>query len=163
MNRCTLTALVGSTLVMIAAVQSARADVIARYECSVAGFYSQEPIGDRPDHNLAAQDYVCVGVEGLLKGAVYSASNVVEWDGPKATMVIGSGVHRIPGGRLVTQLTEGSAQAVMKDGKPVGVESSGKGMVKFASGSFAGLNGKTVRFVTKPVNPIRFNLEFTVD
>lgn len=64
-----------------------------------------------------AQDYVCVGVEGLLKGAVYYASNVVEWDGPKATMVMGGGVHRIPGGRLVTQLTEGSAKAVMKDGK----------------------------------------------
>ena len=162
MNRCTLTALVGSTLVMIA-VQPARADAIARYECSLAGFFTQEPIGDHPDHNLVAQDYVCVGVEGLLKGAVYSASNVVEWEGPKATMVIGGGVHRIPGGRLVTQLTEGSAQAVMKDGKLVGVESLGKGIVKFASGPFAGLNGKTVGFVTKPINPIRFNLEFTAD
>ncbi len=162
MNRCTLTGLVGASLVMIA-FQPARADVIARYECSLAGFFTQEPIGDRPDHNLVAQDYVCVGVEGVLKGAVYSASNVVEWDGPKATMLIGSGVHRIPGGRLITQLTEGSAQAVMKDGKPVGVASSGKGLIKFASGPFAGLNGKTVQFATKPINPIRFDLEFRAD
>ena len=162
MNRCTLPALVGSTLVMMA-FQPARADMLARYECSIAGFVTQEPIGDRPDHNLVAQDYVCVGVEGALKGAVYSASNVVEWDGPKATMVLGGGVHRIPGGRLVTQLAEGAAQAVIKDGRVVGVESSGKGRIKFASGQFAALNGKTVHFVTTPINPIRFNLEFSAD
>ncbi len=163
MNRRTAAMLVGAALCVAAVSQPARADMIARYECSTAGFYSQEPIGDRPDHNLVAQDYVCVGVDGPLKGAVYSASNAVEWDGPKATIVFGGGVHRIPGGRLVTQLIEGSAQAVMKDGKPVGVESSGKGIVKFASGPYAGLSGKTVRFVTTSVNPIRFNLEFTVD
>lgn len=163
MNRHVPTMLAGATLCVVAASQPARADMIARYECSTAGFYSQEPIGDRPDHNLVTQDYVCVGVDGLLKGAVYSASNAVVWDGPKATIVSGGGVHRIPGGRLVTQLVEGSAQAVMKDGKPVGVESSGKGIVKFASGAFAALNGKTVRFVTTPINPIRFNLEFTAD
>jgi len=156
-------ALVGAALGVIAVSQPVRADVIARYECSTAGFYSQEPIGDRPDHNLVVQDYVCVGVEGLLKGAVYSASNAVEWDGPKAAIVFGGGVHRIPGGRVVTQLIEGSAQAVMKDGKPVGVESSGKGLVKFASGPYAALSGKTVRFVTTTINPIRFTLEFTTE
>lgn len=162
MSRRIHTALVGAALGVIVA-QPARADVIARYECSTVGFYSQEPIGDRPDHNLVTQDYVCVGADGLLKGAVYSASNAVEWDGSKATMVFGGGVHRIPGGRVVTQLVEGSAQAVMKDGKPVGVESSGKAIVKFASGPYAGLSGRTIRFVTTPVNPIRFNLEFTAD
>jgi hypothetical protein len=163
MNRHTVTTLVGAALCVAAVSLPARADVIARYECSTAGFYSQEPIGDRPDHNLVTQDYVCVGVDGLLKGAVYSASNAVEWDGPKATIVFGGGVHRIPGGRVVTQLIEGSAHAVMKDGKPVGVESSGKGIVKFASGSYAGLSGKTVRFTTATINPIRFSLEFTAD
>ena len=156
-------ALISATLGTIVVSQPVRADMIARYECSTAGFYSQEPIGDHPDHNLVAQDYVCVGIDGLLKGAVYSASNAVEWDGPKGAIVFGGGVHRIPGGRLVTQLIEGSAKPVMKDGKPVGVESSGKGTVKFASGLYAGLTGKTVRFVTTPVNPIRFNLEFTAD
>ncbi|BAR55162.1 hypothetical protein ACVIWV_000268 [Bradyrhizobium diazoefficiens] len=163
MNKRTVITLIGAAFGLIAVSQPARADMIARYECSTAGFYSQEPIGDRPDHNLVTQDYVCVGVDGLLKGAVYSASNAVEWDGPKATIVFGGGVHRIPGGRLVTQLIEGSAQAVMKDGKPIGVESSGKGIVKFGSGPFAGLSGKSVKFVTTPVNPIRFNLEFTAD
>jgi len=163
MKKRSVTVLVGAALGVIAVSQPVRADLIARYECSIAGFYSQEPIGDRPDHNLVVQDYVCVGVDGLLKGAVYSASNTAEWDGPKAAIVFGGGVHRIPGGRVVTQFIEGTAQAVTKDGRPVGVESSGKGIVKFASGPYAGLNGKTVRFVTTAINPIRFNLEFTTE
>lgn len=157
------TTILGAALGMIAMSGPARADIIARYECNIAGFFTQEPLGDRPDHNLVTQDYVCTGVDGLLKGAVYSASNVVEWDGPKGAMVIGGGVHRIPGSRAVTQLVEGSVHAIMKDGKPVGVESSGKGIIKLASGAFAGLNGKTVKFVTTPVSPIRFNLEFSAD
>jgi hypothetical protein len=156
-------AFIGATLGAIVVSEPVRADMIARYECSTAGFFSQEPIGDRSDHNLSAQDYVCVGVEGMLKGAVYSASNVVDWDGSKGTIVIGGGVHRLPGSRLVTQLTEGTVQTVMKDGKPVGAASSGKGIVRFSSGAFAALNGKAVHFVTTPLNPIRFNLEFTAD
>ena len=163
MNKRFVATIVGAAFAIVAACQPARADMIGRYECSISGFYSQEPIGDRPDHTLMAQDYVCVGVEGLLKGAVYSAANAIEWDGPKGTIVFGGGMHRIPGGRLVTQLVEGTAQATVKDGRPVGVESSGRGVVKFASGSFAGLNGKSVKFSTTPVNPIRFNLEFTSD
>ncbi len=49
----------------------------------------------------------------------------------------------------------------MKDGKLIGNEASGKGIVKFASGAFAAPSSKTIKFVTKPVNPIRFNVEFT--
>jgi hypothetical protein len=49
----------------------------------------------------------------------------------------------------------------MKDGKFVGNETSGKGIIKFASGPFAALSGKTIKFVTEPVNPIRFTVEFT--
>jgi hypothetical protein len=135
--------------------------MIARYECGVVGFPSQEPIGDRADHNLSTVEYSCVGVDGLLKGAVYTASNTVEWDGPRGTFLIGGGVHRIPGGRAVTQMIGATASVVLKEGRVVGIESSGTGIVKFASGSFAALSGKTVKFVTKPVNPIRFTVEFT--
>jgi hypothetical protein len=163
MTKRSIVTLAGAALCVIATGELARADMIARYECSTVGFFSQEPLGDRADHNLSAQDYACVGVDGLLKGAVYSASNVVEWDGAKGSIMLGGGVHRIPGGRVVTELTEGAASAVTKEGKPVGVASSGKGIVRFASGAFAGLNGKTVRFTTTPINPIRFNLEFTTD
>ena len=145
----------------IATGSLARADTIARYECAVVGLPSPEPIGDRPDHNLLTVEYSCVGVDGLLKGAVYTASNTVEWDGPKGTFLVGTGIHRIPGGRAVMQMTEGTASVVMKDGKPVGNETSGKGIIKFASGTFAALSGKTVKFVTTPVNPIRFTVELT--
>jgi hypothetical protein len=141
--------------------QVACADTIARYECAVVGFPSQEPIGDRADHTLSTVEYSCVGVDGLLKGAVYTASNTIEWDGPKGTFLIGGGVHRIPGGRAVTQMIEATASVVMKDGRAVGTETSGRGIIKFASGSFAALSGKTIKFVTKPVNPIRFTIEFT--
>lgn len=139
----------------------ARADTIAHYECAVVGFPSPELIGDRPDHSLMTVEYSCVGVDGLLKGVVYTASNTVEWDGPKGTFLVGTGIHRIPGGRAVMQLTEGTAAVVTKDGKPVGNETSGKGVVKFASGPLAALSGKTIKFVTKPVNPIRFTVELT--
>lgn len=84
---------------VIAAASLARADTIAHYECAVVGFPSPELVGDRPDHSLLTVEYSCVGVDGLLKGAVYTASNTVEWDGPKGTFLTGSGVHRIPGGR----------------------------------------------------------------
>jgi hypothetical protein len=79
----------------------------------------------------------------------------------KGTFLIGSGVHRLPGRRAVMQMIEGTASTVMKDGKFVGNETSGKGIIKFASGPFAALSGKTIKFVTEPVNPIRFTVEFT--
>jgi hypothetical protein len=48
----------------------------------------------------------------------------------------------------------------MKDGKPIGAESTGKTVFKFASGSLAALSGRTVNFTTKPVGLGRFELEF---
>ncbi|MBX9645741.1 MAG: hypothetical protein K2X57_01635 [Xanthobacteraceae bacterium] len=150
-----------SMLGLIATGSLAHSDTIAHYECSVIGLPGPEPIGDRPDHSLLTVEYSCVGIDGLLKGAVYTASNTVEWDGPKGTFLVGGGMHRIPGGRAVMQMVEGTASAVMKDGKLVGNQTSGKTIVKFASGPFAALSGKTIRFVTTPMNPVRFAIEFT--
>lgn len=152
-----------SILAMLIGTQTARADILARYECSMVDFFTQEPMGDRPDHNLSLLQYSCVGVDGLLKGVLYSGSNTVEWDGLKGKIIVGGGIHRIPGGRLVTELTEGSVVAVMKDGKLIGNESSGKGIVKLAAGPFAPLNGKTVKFSTTPISPIRWTLELTAE
>lgn len=159
--RTTILMLACSILAATATGSAARADMIAHYECAVVGFPFPDPVGDRPDHNLLTVEYSCLGTEGMLKGAVYTASNTVEWDGPKGTFLIGGGVHRIPGGRAVTQATEGTASPVMRDGKPVGNETSGKGIIKFASGSLAALAGKTIHFVTKPISPIRFTIDFT--
>ena len=61
------------------------------------------------------------------------------------------------------ELTEGVASVVMKDGRFVGNEASDKGIVKFASGSFAALNGKQVKFTSTPISPIRFALELTTE
>ncbi|WP_366526267.1 hypothetical protein [Bradyrhizobium sp.] len=49
----------------------------------------------------------------------------------------------------------------MKDGKPVGVAGSGTVAVKFASGAFAALSGKTIKLIVKPAGPNRFEQELT--
>lgn len=152
-----------SALAVIVATHMAHADSIARYECNVVNFPTQEPIGDRPDHTLSVLEYSCLASDGALKGALYTGSNTVEWDGPKGRIVVGGGVHRLPGGRAITELSEGVASIVMKDGKFVGNAAEGKGVVKYAGGAFATLNGKPVKFTSTPVSPIRFVLEMTTE
>ena len=96
-----------------------------------------------------------------MKGAVYTGSNISEWDGPQGTFLSAGGIYRAPGGLAVTQLMEGTGSVIMKDGKPVGAETSGKTIFKFASGTLAALSGKTVKFVSQPTGAGRFNLELT--
>jgi hypothetical protein len=52
------------------------------------------------------------------------------------------------------QMIEGSASTVMKDGKFVGNETSGKGIIKFASGPFAALSGKTIKHRAGEPDPV---------
>jgi len=124
----------------------ALADTIGRYECSVIGALAQEPIGDRNEHT---------------KGAVNTGISISEWDGPKGTYLASIGLHRAPGGFAIGQLLEGTGSIVMKDGKVVGSEGSGKTLFKFASGTLAAISGKTVKWTSKPVGLGRFELEFT--
>ncbi|MCP3460555.1 hypothetical protein [Bradyrhizobium sp. CCGUVB23] len=49
----------------------------------------------------------------------------------------------------------------MKDGIPSGIATSGRALVKFASGSLIAVSGKTLIFSTKSTGPNRFDLEFT--
>jgi hypothetical protein len=72
-----------------------------------------------------------------------------------------STTHRVPGGLAVGQLLEGSGSIVMKDRKPLGKDASGKAMIKFASGALASLSGKTLKWVSKPTGPNRFEQEYT--
>jgi len=150
-----------SVLSLIGAVEAAHSDIIGRYECNVLGVSTPEPIGDRPGHGLAQYQYSCVGVEGLLKGAVYSAMNVSEWDGPNGKLILVGGVHRTPGGLAVTQMQEGAVTIEMKDGKAVGLTGSGKAIIKFASGTLAGLSGKTLKFANKSIGFNRFDIEWS--
>ena len=99
-------------------------------------------------------------MDGLLKGAVYSASNIGEWDGPQGTFLLAGGIHRIAGGFAVSQLLEGTGSVIMKDGKPVGAIGSGKAVFKFASGTLAALSGKTFKFANKSIGLNWFELEF---
>jgi hypothetical protein len=139
----------------------ALADTIGRYECSVIGALAQEPIGDRNEHTMVSVQYSCVGTDGLLNGAVNTGISISEWDGPKGTYLASIGLHRAPGGFAIGQLLEGTGSIVMKDGKVVGSEGSGKTLFKFASGTLAAISGKTVKWTSKPVGLGRFELEFT--
>ena len=152
-----------STLGLVNASGFALAETVGRYECSVVGAASQDPIGDKDGHRITGVQYSCSGVEGLVKGAVYSGSSTSEWDGPQGTYLSGGGTVRAAGGLAVTQITEGKGSAVMKDGKPAGSESSGKALFKFASGTLAALSGKMVRWETKPMGFGLFSIELTGD
>jgi len=150
-----------SALGLIGAGGFALADTIARYECNVIGTATPEPLGDRNGHGVLAVQYSCFAVDGVMKGAVFTGTNVTEWDGPKATYLFSGGVHRLAGGIAVSQGTEGTGSIVMKDGKPIGFETSGKAAFKFASGTIAALSGKAFSLVTKPIGLGRFTLELT--
>jgi hypothetical protein len=149
-----------AALSLIGSSGLALAETIGRYECSIVGTISQEPIGDRDGHRLMSFQFSFFGVDGLLKGAVYTASSVSEWDGSQGTYLFTAGVHRAPGGLAVTQLTEGTGSVVMKDGKPAGTESSGKATFRFASGTLATISGKAVKFTSKTTGVGQFSLEF---
>lgn len=152
-----------STLCSIIGSEVALADSIGRWECSVVGTVSQEPIGDRDGHRLVSFQYSCFGVDGLLKDTVYTAFGVSEWDGPQGKFLSAGGIVRAPGTLAVTQITEATASAIMKDGKPAGNHTSGKAQFSFASGLLATLSGKTVKFESKPAGAGRFTIEVTAD
>ncbi len=163
MSKRFIVTVVCSALGLISASGFALAETVGRYECSVVGAVSQEPIADRDGHQLTSLQYSCFGVEGMLKGAVYTGSSISEWNGPQGTYLSAGGIVRASGGLAVTQLTEGTGSVVMKDGKPAGREASGKALFKFASGTLAALSGKTVKFETKPTGVGRFSIELTAD
>ena len=163
MNKRIIITVACSTLGLVNASGFALAETIGRFECSIVGTASQDPIGDKDGHRLTTAQYSCLGVEGLLKGALYTGSATSEWDGSQVTYFTGGGIIRTPGGLAVTELTGGTGSAIMKDGKPVGSEASGKGLFKFASGTIAALSGKADRWQVKPAGFNRFNLELATD
>jgi hypothetical protein len=142
MNKRFIVAVVYSSLSLISASGVAMAETIGRFECSVVGPVSQEAIGDRDGHRIITVQYSCLGVDGLMKGALYSGLSTSEWDGSQGKYYTGGGTVRAVGGLAVTLLTEGVGSAIMKDGKPAGSEASGKGVFKFASGTLAALSGR---------------------
>jgi hypothetical protein len=138
-----------TTIGLMSSTGFVSADPLGRYECNIVGNGNPEPVGDRAGHALVNMQYVCRGVEGLVKGAVFSANGVTEWDGPKGTFLLAGGTHRVAGGFAVTSLIQGTALVIMKDDKPVGMTSAGTASVKFATGALSALAGKTYKFATQ--------------
>lgn len=138
----------------------ALADAIGKYECNVVGSNAPEPLGDRNGHGLVSYQFSCVGVDGLLKGAVYSAIHVSEWDGPQGKFLLAGGVHRMAGGFAVTRMQEGTGSIIIQDGKPVGSTSSGTAMFSLGSGTLSALSGRPAKFKSKSAGYGRFVLEF---
>ncbi len=163
MNKHLLVTALCSTLGLISASGFALAETVGRYECNIVGAINQDPFGDRDGHVLRSVQYSCLGVQGMLKDAVYTGVSVSEWDGPKGTYLSGGGIVRAPGGLAVSQITEGTGTVVMKDGKPIGAESSGKSLYKLGTGTLAGLSGKLVRFESKPTGVGRFSIDVMTD
>ncbi len=161
MSKRLIGTLLCSALGLLGASGFAQAEGIGRYECNVVGLASIDAVGDREGHQLSSFQFSCFGVDGILKGAVYTASTVSEWDGPQMTQLLTGGVHRAPGGLAVTQMMVGTGSMISKDGKPAGWETHGKALIKFASGTLAGLAGKTVSYNSKATGPNRFTIEFT--
>jgi hypothetical protein len=156
-----LALVVCSALGLVATSGTARADVIARYDCNIVGTLGQEPIGDRPGHMLVSFQYSCYGIDGLMKGALYTASIASEWENQKGNYLYGVGIHRTTDSYAVVQLTEGAGAVVMKAGMPAVSEASGKVVFKLASGRFSGLAGKTVNFTARLSEPGHFIYELT--
>ncbi|WP_050425802.1 hypothetical protein [Bradyrhizobium tropiciagri] len=97
MGKHFIVTVVYSTLSLIVASGVAQAETVGRYECSVIGAASHDVIGG-DWHLLRSLQYSCFGVEGLLKGAVYTGSSISEWDGLQGTYLSAGGVVRAPGG-----------------------------------------------------------------
>jgi hypothetical protein len=151
------------TVASMGVTQEAAAQISAQLECQYVGVASREPIGDRDGHMLGTSSYSCRVVTGPLKGAVYTGNNVTEWDGPTGIYVSGSSVHRMAGGILVSTITGGTLDYIMKDGKPVGVISNGTGRNAIASGPGTPFAGKSFKFSSKTTGLNQFNIDVTYD
>jgi hypothetical protein len=160
MFRKRLATALACSVVGLCASGFALADTIGKYECNVVGSNAPEPLGDRTGHGLVSYQFSCVGMDGLLKGAVYSAVHVSEWDGGQGKFLLAGGVHRTAGGHAVTQMLEGTGSLIMQDGKPVGSIGSGTAIFNLGSGTLSSLSGKKTKFTAKTIAPGRFVLEF---
>jgi hypothetical protein len=136
------------------------ADAIGRYDCNVLGSNAPEPLGDRTGHGVVSYQFSCVGVDGLLKGAVYSAIHISEWDGTQGKFLLAGGVHRTGNGFAVTRMQEGTGSIIVQDGKPVGTTSSGTAIFNLGSGTLSSLSGRPAKFKSRSVGYGRFVLEF---
>ena len=90
-------------------------------------------------------------------------SSISEWDGTVGKYLSDGGIIRAPGSFAVVQIIDGTASVAVRDGKYDGVNATGNAIFKFASGTFAALSGKVVRFEISPTSTTRFTMELSSD
>jgi len=161
MRKAVIVMALGAAASVAAAAGPVHAELIGRYECNIVGTLGQEPIGDRPGHMLVSYQYSCYGVDGRLKGALYTGSAASEWENQKGAYLYGAGIHRMPDGLAVVQLVEGTATVAMQDGTPAISHANGKVVFKLASGSLSSLAGRTATFTARLTSPGHFVYEMT--
>lgn len=161
MRKVLIASILASAFGLIGASGFAHADPLGRYECNIIGPISLEPIGDRAGHLLRSYDYSCAGVDGIVKGAVFSAYSISEIDGSQVTFHAAGGIHRIGGGLAVSQSLDGTGSTVMQEESAVRAIASGHMIFKLASGKLAGLSGKSFNWAVKPLGYNRFDLEYS--
>jgi hypothetical protein len=110
---------------------------------------------------LQVNNYACRVESGPMAGAILTGTNVLEWNGPRATVLSGNGIARKAGSIAVLHVLEGGMTLQLTDGKVTGYESSGKGVARLATGDAAALNGRTYTYVVRPAGAAEFVIEST--
>jgi hypothetical protein len=153
-----------AVLAFAAFAPSAIAQEVFKFSCQVVGGSgTPEPLGDREGHNITVLTASCRSAGGVLDGALTTAQEIWEWDGPNAKMLLESGVIRKPGALATFELTEGNLALTMTDGKVTGFTASGKGRWPTASGTAASLAGKSGTFKSWPTGAGQWEAEWTVE
>lgn len=141
----------------------AQAPLLQKAYCVHVGMNPMEPVGDRQGHALQVLNYSCRTEGGPMDGGVMTGTNITEWDAGKGVVLSGAGVGRKAGALASFQVIDGLTVLTMADGKVTGMTSSGRGVMKHASGAASSLNGKTYSYVVRVLTPSQFVIETTYD
>ena len=162
MKICSRMLTIAASLVLLASSGLTMAQS-SKHTCMNVGPNLPEPLGDREGHAVSVADGSCMIEGGLLDGTVQTQHTIWEFDKGAMNILSGDGVSRKPGVAVAYRVTAGSLTYVMKDGKPVGWNASGKGVFTLATGAAAALAGKTFTWTGYATGPRSYILESKVD
>jgi len=152
------------TLTLLAQFAPAHAQPSSfRTLCTTYGANSVEPIGDREGHSIQAAAAACITQGGALDGTVTTQSTLWEIDKGVGVMLSSHGVSRKPGAVAAYVNTSGSLNFEVVDGKVTGWTAKGKGRDPLATGSAAGLLGKTYNWEARPTGPRTYVLAIVLE
>jgi hypothetical protein len=134
-----------------------------RLTCQSIGSNPFEPLGDREGHSVHVSQFTCRTEGSVLDGAVLTGHTTWEYDKSQGAVLVGGGVLRKPGATTVYQITDAKATLNMVDGRPTGVNGSGRGNYPMAVGTAAALKGKTFSFTFGTTAPGQFTIDVKID